>query len=808
MLVSVDVCVLFFFIIYLCIFVLLYVLLLVLYVFLSTYPFAYHRTCCYFSPEPTVLVVLGKRVLDQIYYNNKAKLCEIRIRMMGTEVDLLHAIDHPKGSQLFNEYLTRQHAQENLAFYTAVDRYDTMCKSVSKIYTQVLKMRARAVSADAGTVGLDEAQQPLPQRQTTTMPTNANAMQGGALINTRIEEESPSQANSTKLYESHNSSAHSLNTSALNSNNNSANLISIQPSATNFNSLNTSFNNMSTNTSTSNMGIADSPEDRLAQFQIKAKPQSSTNNALFASHKILIQEVDDSSEPDPDQEADVMHSDSELSMRQHMIHSAAPFSSVPYAKNSAVYDSPQSDFITQEPSPVTPVMASVDKDISLGTLFNVPTPISTDSRIVGIANLHGTTEPANMEGRTVNDAEKKILANHSNEMVTAHTASGQLSTGIEEGTSTSTNATAKQRFHRSSFLKSKADTLESALIYDQELSRLQQGDESPESEALGSRVELPTTYESATQQRAGDGEEFIKNNSNTDINHSNNNNINNMDTVTETAAVESAQESAERIRRHTYKMQQSIVELKEAARLLMETYILEGSPSQLNLPGLMRLRAEKTFNLWCHQPTNFNLSAISTSARARGEIAIPVRQNSFLLFESADAESTYNDDHLKQQSQLLYASSETENTFKNSMVHSMFMPAPINTNPAFGTTAQSQYSAQYKAPAESPSNHPVLPVSSQSVDESMYINTYNDMPIEGLDICFIDLFKEVKQEILKLLRDDKFPRWKSTPEFQNFIASIRPYEKDREPRYAKEKEEHTNSDKERSIDSRSLRQSI
>jgi len=47
--------------------------------------------------EPTLLLALGKRVLDQIYYNNKAKLCEIRIRMMGADVDLLHAIDHPIG---------------------------------------------------------------------------------------------------------------------------------------------------------------------------------------------------------------------------------------------------------------------------------------------------------------------------------------------------------------------------------------------------------------------------------------------------------------------------------------------------------------------------------------------------------------------------------------------------------------------------------------------------------------------------------------------------------------------------------------
>ena len=56
----------------------------------------------YLYIEPTLLLCLSKRVLDQIYYNDKAKLCEMRIRLMGTEVDLLHAIDHPTGLSLIH----------------------------------------------------------------------------------------------------------------------------------------------------------------------------------------------------------------------------------------------------------------------------------------------------------------------------------------------------------------------------------------------------------------------------------------------------------------------------------------------------------------------------------------------------------------------------------------------------------------------------------------------------------------------------------------------------------------------------------
>ena len=94
-----------------------------------------------FCIEPTLLLCLSKRVLDQIYYNDKAKLCEVRIRLMGAEVDLLHAIDHPTGSALFLQYLTKQLAAENLTFYKAVDKYDRMCKCVVQLSKSIEELR-------------------------------------------------------------------------------------------------------------------------------------------------------------------------------------------------------------------------------------------------------------------------------------------------------------------------------------------------------------------------------------------------------------------------------------------------------------------------------------------------------------------------------------------------------------------------------------------------------------------------------------------------------------------------------------------
>ena len=46
---------------------------------------------------------------------------------------------------------------------------------------------------------------------------------------------------------------------------------------------------------------------------------------------------------------------------------------------------------------------------------------------------------------------------------------------------------------------------------------------------------------------------------------------------------------------------------------------------------------------------------------------------------------------------------------------------------------------------------------------------------QSIDLSFLELFKEAKGEVLKLLRDGMFPRWKNTPDFRSFIEGIKPY---------------------------------
>ena len=98
-----------------------------------------------------MLLALSKRVLDQIYDNNKAKLCEIRIKLMGSDVMLNTVIDHPRGAEVFMRYLSAQHAGENLQFYIAVEKFDIACKQVCKQYTTIMRMKQEYLQHNSNT---------------------------------------------------------------------------------------------------------------------------------------------------------------------------------------------------------------------------------------------------------------------------------------------------------------------------------------------------------------------------------------------------------------------------------------------------------------------------------------------------------------------------------------------------------------------------------------------------------------------------------------------------------------------------------
>lgn len=91
-----------------------------------------------YAIEPTALICINKHTFDRIYNKDKTKLAEIRIRLVGTDVELQHILNHPKCNKLFVEYLKKQVAVENIYFLNAVAKFDDMTERLKKEMWKVI----------------------------------------------------------------------------------------------------------------------------------------------------------------------------------------------------------------------------------------------------------------------------------------------------------------------------------------------------------------------------------------------------------------------------------------------------------------------------------------------------------------------------------------------------------------------------------------------------------------------------------------------------------------------------------------------
>ncbi len=103
---------------------------------------------------------------------------------------------------------------------------------------------------------------------------------------------------------------------------------------------------------------------------------------------------------------------------------------------------------------------------------------------------------------------------------------------------------------------------------------------------------------------------------------------------------------------------------------------------------------------------------------------------------------------------------------------SSFKPAPIKIPNHLGS------SSNFGSPLYVHKDYTSQAHTSRSLTTQVPIEANNMVAdqVQSLDLSFVSLFTESKQEILKLLRDDKFPRFKSTQEFNQFISTVKPYE--------------------------------
>jgi hypothetical protein len=256
----------------------------------------------------------------------------------------------------------------------------------------------------------------------------------------------------------------------------------------------------------------------------------------------------------------------------------------------------------------------------------------------------------------------------------------------------------------------------------------------------------------------------------------------------------------------------SIVELKEVARNIMETFVYQGSENELNLPGALRVRCERQFNEWNTdvasllraQQESHSLPAPSTdTVDESGDFSKPaslVRQSSLM---STTASVNFRTSVLDPANKRLVSAS----TLATSADSSDSAPGHRSHNPDLSPSYQSfavregaitgtpVFFGAWEPPGASTvetargvaadtipatgttgRDNTASPSPGGSAHRAGAVELLQLMPVESINLSFVDLFKEAKQEILKLLRDDKFPRWKATKEFQNFIANIKPYD--------------------------------
>ena len=190
--------------------------------------------------------------------------------------------------------------------------------------------------------------------------------------------------------------------------------------------------------------------------------------------------------------------------------------------------------------------------------------------------------------------------------------------------------------------------------------------------------------------------------------------------LTHTEVLEVGEASAKRLSRKVKKklhsLHKHIADLQRVARAIMETYIYNGADHQVNLPDTMRADCVKRFTLWCDSMEHTHDGSHSTRLPDNSTTSVCIQEKEELQIPDT-ARNRWD--------------------LKQSDIHE---PRRAETPPHSDCTV------------------------------------YNTvLSVDNIDMSFVDLFKGAKGEVLKLLRDGMFPRWKNTPDFHSFIEGIKPY---------------------------------
>jgi hypothetical protein len=648
-----------------------------------------------------MLLQLSKRVLDQIYYNNKAKLCEIRIRLMGTNVDLLHAIDHPRGGELFLEYLTKERAAENLNFYRAVDKYGAMCKEVRKQYAEIQKLRqhqaeeeAEASHAESGEKRASGAAEQGQVKLGATVASYTMSPQPGT-----PEPSSPGQG---------------------------------------------------------------TPDNRSAYGgSFKQSPPKRLDPIISASNFDPSTKSRDASAP----AGHITGASEQDAPKEYAIKAKPPVRGQQPRQSS--FSGRVALALTEDETDDKTELA--DNDATAKLTLQPPSARGTEK----LTHSAGATKA--QEGV---DSPKVAAA------IAAMLVTDQSAATVQTTVTDNTLGARKGR-HRSSFLQAKAENME----------RAQEFFDNEDLQGKGEEV------------GAGDG-------------------TGGKASSTDASLAVQRKRTAKKIVRLVNTLRTQMVELNEVARVIIQTYVYNNASQQLNLPEAMRIRCERQFNQWCTDlaraprgdistlPSTDVLDQLPPSAGATpkgyasaqpsftapltklGAISAQHGSMQSVHFRNAYGGGPFSTMDLHSQSEDTSHTANSSSAQLDASAHSsphvgyqFAAPTSLSTisglaRPESTNSAGIASSAKPLATAQSEAQIPPAQAQQQQTQQQpqpqplgiLSPRTAAAMSAVDIDLSFIDLFKEIKNEILKLLRDDKFPRWKTTQEFQKFIASIRPYD--------------------------------
>jgi hypothetical protein len=598
-------------------------------------------------------------------------LCEIRIRLMGANVDLLHAIDHPRGGELFLAYLSWERAAENLHFYRAVDKYDAMCKDVRKQYAQIQKVRQQLAeqveaslveSADAGAVE------------------GAGGHGGDTVADAEPSSSGQASPDHRSAYEN---------------------------------------------------SMKQSPPKRLDPIMSASNfdPSSkSGDGSARAGHIVNGSEQDVSKEYAKKVKPPVRG----LRPRQSSFSGRVALA---LAEDETDDKTELSDNDTTTKLTLVPSTATADPGCAIGT-----------EKLTHSASATKAPEEV--------DSPKDAVA------VAAMLITDKSAAPVQITATENTTGARKDR-HRMSFLQAKAENMERAHEFHDRQEPPGQGNE------------------------AGEGNE--------------------SSTVAPSLAVQRSRAAKKMRLMNTLRTQ--VVELNEVARVIMQSYIYNDACQQLNLPDAMRIRCERQFSQWCtdlaQAPRGGDISTFSSSdaleqlssstgvtpkgySSTEASVRAPVTKLSAISAQHGSMQNThFHNAHGDGVVSSVDLHSQNEDTFQTSRATSVQLdssghPSPhVSYQQATPTPPPGHGFAQPESMNSAGIASSAEPHSTPQSQQKLGIpspRTASAMSAVDIDLSFIDLFKEVKNEILKLLRDDKFPRWKATQEFHNFIASIKPYD--------------------------------